>query len=454
MSDLIFICYRRDDSQYAAYLLRDRLRVAFPGNAIFLDVENIKPGEIFPDKLQQALSNCRVLLPIIGPLWLDAQDARGARRLDDPNDYVRLEIATALSQGIRVIPILLANTPMPRGDNLPDDLQKLASSQYLEVRTTSLNDDVARLIKSIKSDNDSSSDGSLQLAIEVGPIEQSRIVHTIPGNGRNQWFRDVSISPEMVVVPPGAFWMGAPREEKGSRECERPQLWVTISKPFMVGRFAVTVDEFQAFCMSSGYVPERGASYSSGGQRTFDKERYYYAPGFKQDLNHPVVCVNWHDARAYVQWLSERTGRAYRLLTSAEWEYACRAGTTTAYWWGPAISRKKAHWGDDGILGLPSFTPGTMPVDSFEPNPWGLYQMHGNVEEWCEDNVHETYSVWPTDGSAWKGGTAWNEDTDALRVKRGGAWNHNEYALRSASRSGDFASVRDFENGFRIARSL
>jgi formylglycine-generating enzyme required for sulfatase activity len=153
-----------------------------------------------------------------------------------------------------------------------------------------------------------------------------------------------------------------------------------------------------------------------------------------------VVCVNWYDAQAFAAWLRKRSGgKAYRLLSEAEWEYCCRAGTTSAYSTGDAITAGQANFGLN--------SDGTTPVSRFPPNPWGLRHMHGNVWEWCEDNWHYSGNP-PLDGSVWRG-----EDTSS-RVLRGGSWDGGSLDLRSAYRYGFLPDIRGSNVGFWVARTL
>jgi formylglycine-generating enzyme required for sulfatase activity len=158
-----------------------------------------------------------------------------------------------------------------------------------------------------------------------------------------------------------------------------------------------------------------------------------------------VINVSWEDAQAYVGWLSQRTGKTYRLLSEAEWEYACRAGTTTRYAFGDSITKQQAQFSERGL----GDAKRTVEVGTFAPNAWGLYDMHGNVWEWCADNWHPDYKTAPQDGSIWAGGD------QSLRILRGGSWDRNNpVMLRSAGRSGGRPSDRDLNVGFRVARTL
>ena len=204
----------------------------------------------------------------------------------------------------------------------------------------------------------------------------------------------------MVVVPAGDFMMGSPEKERGRSDEEGPQHRVTIAKPLAIGKFSITRGEFAAFVKETDHKTEEGAM-SSGPEWKHQPDRSWRSPGFDQDDRHPVVCVNWHDAKEYVAWLSKKVGKAYRLLTEAEREYAARAKTATRYSFGD----------DDAALSeyawyRPNSGGATHPVGEKKPNAFGLFDMHGNVWAWCEDTWHSNYHGAPNDGSAWKtGGT-------------------------------------------------
>jgi formylglycine-generating enzyme required for sulfatase activity len=246
-----------------------------------------------------------------------------------------------------------------------------------------------------------------------------------PGAGKTEWFKDCPTCPEMVVVPEGTFSVGddaEPDRASFQKNWESPEHTVTIKQPFAVGRFAVTFDEWDA-CVAAG---------GCNGYRPDDN-------GWGR-ARRPVIKVSWHDARAYAAWISRVTGRSYRLLSEAEREYVTRAGTTTRFWWGSSISTSQANYGE--ALGK------TVPVDTFAVNPWGLYQVHGNIYEWVEDCWNENYRGAPADGSAWTTG-----DCES-RVLRGGAFFVTSRNLRSANRSFNPASERTTKFGFRVARTL
>jgi formylglycine-generating enzyme required for sulfatase activity len=265
-------------------------------------------------------------------------------------------------------------------------------------------------------------------AVEQPPLtaEQER------GLNPKDSFRECESCPEMVVVPAGSFTMGSPQNEEASNDNERPQRQVTFARPFAVGKFAITFEEWDA-CVAAG-----GCNGRKPGDQGWGRGQM------------PVINVTWNDAKAYVEWLSRRTGKSYRLLSEAEWEYVARAGTTTAFWWGSDSATNLANHNGNYSYGngpKDKYRARTMPVDSFTPNPWGLYQVHGNVWVWTED-CYTSYREAPTDGSA-KTFKNCNK-----RVLRGGSWISLPKFLRSAFRfvydSADGGDVF----GFRVARTL
>jgi formylglycine-generating enzyme required for sulfatase activity len=262
-----------------------------------------------------------------------------------------------------------------------------------------------------------------------------------PGAGKTEWFKDSAAGPEMVVVPAGEFTMGSPESEPGRVEEREEQITVTIPRLFAVGRFAVTRGEFAAFVSATGYNVGEGC-HASESQRDGDRNRDWRSPGFAQDDRHPVVCVNWNDAKAYIKWLSVTTGKDYRLLSDSEREYVTRAGTTSAFWWGDSISPTQANYKAEG----------TVPVDSFAPNPWGLYNVIGGVLEWCEDCWREPNGSNPGDGGARTSGPR----VDCReRVIRGGVWNDDDPRfMRAAYRTSMITDIRAWLIGFRVARAL
>ena len=292
------------------------------------------------------------------------------------------------------------------------------------------------------------------------------LAHT-PAPGRS--FRDCSKGcPEMVVVKQGRFTMGAPAGEVAEEENlparyrghSVPQHLVTIRHKFAIGKFDVTRDEYAQFVAETNRPdPNSCTTVNASGTGFIATNGNWHSPGFPQTGRDPVVCVSWDDAQAYVAWLSAKTGHVYRLPTEAEWEYAARAGTTTARYGSdnPAevcrytnvadLEYSEQHPGDSGVNCRDGYAF-TSPVESFPPNQFGLYDMLGNVLDWNEDCWNPNYSGAPTDGTAWQSGDC------SRRVARGGSWDMDLRAARSAFRRGLPTSTRNTTFGFRVARTL
>jgi formylglycine-generating enzyme required for sulfatase activity len=278
--------------------------------------------------------------------------------------------------------------------------------------------------------------------------DQAPTINATEGILRDKFIDADGKGPELVLLPAGRFQMGSPEHERdiamaagsqpGWLARELPQHWVGIERPIAMGRYPVLVDEWRDFVRATGWRPDGDVDWE--------------APGFPQTGRHPVVGVNWFDALRYVRWLSEATGRTYRLPSEAEWEYACRAGTRSAFSCGDTISPEQANYdGNFTYNGGPrgAYRRGTTPAGMFAPNPWGLYDMHGNVWEWVQDVVHDDYQGAPTDGSAWEAG-----GDGARRILRGGSWLYNPRYLRSALRNGFSAALSNDIVGFRVVREL
>jgi formylglycine-generating enzyme required for sulfatase activity/cytochrome c2 len=278
----------------------------------------------------------------------------------------------------------------------------------------------------------------------------------------------------MVVIPAGSFEMGSTKEEqeftgvpKVFADEESPRHPVSIPKAFAMARTLLTRGAYAAFVKETGHKgPKQGCgahdakldSWNDNVNVTWDK------PGFDQTDEHPVVCVNFLDATAYAEWLSKKTGKHYRIPNEAEWEYAARGGTATARYWGnsPEFICEKANimtratfeklgapdsWNDKLLCsGDHSFT---TPVARYDPNPWGLYDMIGNVWEWVIDCAHNTYEGAPADGSAW------TEPNCHKRSLRGGAFHSGFYFTRVAAREVGLDDTHAGVGlGFRLARDL
>jgi formylglycine-generating enzyme len=288
-------------------------------------------------------------------------------------------------------------------------------------------------------------------------------------------FRDCAGCPMLLVMPPGSFTMGVPageEEHEGLADRNRgrsvPQHQVTIARPFGLGKYEVTRAEFASFVAATGHQTGdkcNALTADLGGGFSF-KETAGYTwrnPGFAQTDQDPVVCVSWDDAKAYVAWLSRETAHPYRLPTEAEWEYAARAGSPRARFWGDGTAEacryanvrdltfmselNKEGKPDDHFACSDSYAY-TAPVGRFEANAFGLHDMLGNVFEWTEDCWNENYTGAPADGSAWSSGDC------RLRVARGSSWNGSPRSLRAGFRSRGGTDYRYAGAGFRVARTF
>jgi formylglycine-generating enzyme required for sulfatase activity len=319
-------------------------------------------------------------------------------------------------------------------------------------------------------------------ARETKPLSADEECALKPKDG----FKECDRCPEMIVVPAGSFSMGrkpnqdSPTPRTGLRLCvpthsmdgsissscsipePEPQHTVTIPHAFAVGKFTVTVDQFAEFVNDTGYQAGRKCDAAVGAKGApDDKPRSFSNPGFPQTGSHPAVCLTWHDSKAYVTWLSKKTGRSYRLLSEAEWEYAAQGRTEPG-------SYPRFFFGDDeadlcryanvrdeaaqlslswsGVKCSDGYAY-TAPVGSFLPNAFGLYDMFGNATQWIEDCQNQDYNGAPNDGSAWTSG-------DCTRhAMRGPNWSSVSVSdtVERGFRSSDYRSV---ENGFRLARTL
>jgi formylglycine-generating enzyme required for sulfatase activity len=266
------------------------------------------------------------------------------------------------------------------------------------------------------------------LAVTWGEVIWPRVLTAEAENALKpgQDFKECAHCPVMVVVPGGRFVMGSPKGTSNGAY-EEPQHDVLIKQRFAVSRFEVTFEEWDA-CVTLG-----GCTFSPSDE------------GWGRGTR-PVINVNWDDVQQYVTWLSKRTGKSYRLLSEAEWEYAARAGTSTKYFWGDEIGQNNAN-----CVGCGSQwdRKQTAPVGSFGANAFGLYDMHGNVTEWTQDCYHKNYEGAPEDGSAWI-----TSGDCQYRVMHSGSWLYGPYNLRSAYRVAFEAIYRLSDLGFRLGRTL
>jgi formylglycine-generating enzyme required for sulfatase activity len=464
MGTSIFISYRRVDSSDVTGRIYDRLVATFDRNLVFKDVDSIPFGVDFREHLDQAVSHCQVCLAVIGRTWLEVSDQEGRRRIDSSQDFVRLELESALRRNIPVIPVLVSGARMPAPDQLPFSLQSLAYHHAAQVRSDpDFHRDMDRLIVGIQQHLGIAQPPSPQplqpmkaqqvwrrVVPEINPKmfipvlqkpaqrKQPFTFEVVTVNDKGQEIdrkpgqaeyrtEDLGngITLGRVAIPGGTFEMGSKEEEN-----EQPIHRVTVA-PFWMGKFPVTQEQYEA-------VMGTNPSKFKGAKR-------------------PVEQVPWPDAALFCQRLSEKLGNQYRLPSEAEWEYVCRAGTKTPFYFGETITTALANyrgtdWEYDGKTYPGNYGKGprgqfreqTTPVGKFPANGLGLYDMHGNVWEWCADHWHKSYQGAPSNGSAW---TDKNND---FRLLRGGSWHFNPRHCRSASRYYSNARVENFNIGFRV----
>ncbi len=507
----IFISYRRGDSEGQARALSLELANYVGQNSVFMDVDSIALGRDFRQSLHESLESCDALLALIGPNWLDAKDATGRRRLDDPKDFVRQEIAAALKRGIPVTPVFLQGAAMPAEERLPDDLKDLVFRNGCEIAHARWHSDVGELVQRLGLPGAPADPAKPQPIVLTSPAAGApagkgaaaasaaqgrswltrrralaggavavaaagtaiavpairrvmsrpakpslRMVGvdfaTVDEKGQRLPSEKAAVSVftetlapgvgiDMGAIPGGAFVMGSPKYEPERRANEGPQHTVTLS-PFFIGVWPITQGQWAAVA----------TAHAGNAARPLDP-----FPSFFKGADLPVETISWNEADEFCRRLADMTGRAYRLPTEAEWEYACRAGSSGPFNVGPTITTDLANYcgaggavcgesdgksvasevydgvtygsgaydqGPVGIFRGKTTTPGTFP-----PNRFGLFDMHGNVWEYCLDMASPTYVDAPADGSANLAGPPGSD-----RILRGGSWSHNPAICRSAYR--------------------
>lgn len=288
-------------------------------------------------------------------------------------------------------------------------------------------------------------------------------------------FKDCDTCPTMVTIEPGSFKMGEKVKDElrhGMPESQTgratPVHKVKFKKSFAIAKYPVTVAQFATFVAETGYQPARECytQYKNDGHFIYESARGFTwrYPGFNQDENHPVVCVNAYDGEAYAAWLSEKTGHTYSLPNEAQYEYSARAGTKTAFFWADARSEEACLYSNqpdlDQAIALGDVPTGpkyrfqchdgyafTSPVDAYKPNPWGLHDMFGNIWEWTADCWNDSYDGAPKDGSTWTEG-----DCDA-RSSRGGSYGNAAFSTYAGIRAPRHASFVGHSWGFRVVRT-
>ncbi|MEM9446739.1 MAG: SUMF1/EgtB/PvdO family nonheme iron enzyme [Verrucomicrobiota bacterium] len=419
---LIFISYRRSDSIAETGRIYDRLVAKFGRDRVFKDVDSIPFGVNFAEYLDQAVSQCEVVLVAIGKTWLNVTDKDGVRRLDKPDDFVRIEVESALQRNIPVIPLLLQGASMPCRSQLPKSLQPLVRRNGIEVGyDPRFHNDMNRLVKNLesslkvaKSNPEPGFQITSQSTLTIG-IERENELKSYVNKKLKTIDLNYGISITLSCIPSGKFQMGAPDCDKDSDGAEKPQHEVNIPG-FWMSIYPVTQAQYQV-------IMGKKSSYFSD-----------------QEASHPVTNVSWNDAKSFCEKITQLVGMEFRLPSESEWEYACRAGTKSSFYFGEELTDKLANFnGND-----------TTSVGSFPANEFQLYDMHGNVYEWCQDHWHNSYHNAPRNGLPWL-----EKINSGLRVLRGGAWRDcNSRYCRSTYRISSGVSNRRNYYGFRVVCPL
>lgn len=256
-----------------------------------------------------------------------------------------------------------------------------------------------------------------------------------------QVFKDCKNCPEMVVLPAGSFSMGTPDSEVGRQPDEGPVRTVTFAQPFAISRFQVTAAEWDA------YLKATKVKIANGDTRP-GRECIASKPRYEQGPRQPAVCMSYSDVQAYVAWLSKQTGKHYRMLSEAEREYGARAGSEGPFPFPFDEGQPYSIAKHANVYGAADGYNYTSPVGSFEPNAFGVFDMHGNVYEWVADCWHDNYNGAPSDGSAWM-----DEKCELVQI-RGNDWGEPPIFSRSGNRNNAYPTDRGDWIGFRVVREL
>lgn len=379
----ILISYRREDSADVTGRIYDRLVQKFGQGAIFRDVDSIPPGVDFRTFLDEQVAKCEVFLAVIGRDWVKKRGSKGKSRLENPGDFVRIEIESALQRQIPVIPVLVSGASIPPAERLPASIHDLPYRYGIAVRSgRDFSQDMNRLIE--------------YLTQQIRGLKEHRKEQVSPFGELTY----TKIPVDMMKVPKGPFLYG----DKRTRE--------TVDHDYWIDRYPVTNEKYRAFILTDGYGNQ--AYWSEEGWKWKTKLNII-CPEYWNDIkwnkaDHPVVGVSYYEAAAYATWVGKR------LPTEQEWEKAARGEDGREYPWGEEFDGKRCNSDTSGI-------PHTTPVTQFPSgvSPYGCYDMVGNVWEWC---------------------ASWYEEAGGLRVIRGGSWSDLPGYLRSSFRSRNFADTR------------
>ena len=422
-----FISYRRNDSGGHANGLYLALCNKFGKGNVFFDTNTIQSGEKFPEKIREALNQCDILLVVISNDWLNCLN----NRLNDPNDYVRLEVETGLKTNKRVIPLLFDGAMKPKCEALPKSLADLDKYTYIEIRNNNWNGDIENFITTLQNNSKElhDSDPNVKrplnrlLSASLLALVTGIVFYLILGIKNFSWeawlykttgFSDYVNGPDMRVIPKGEFRVGAKVGDNDSGHTIR------FERDFAIGKYEITFDQYEE------YLQDINKNSKNLISSPFD-EHY----GKKKN---PVINVTWEDAVAYTVWLSKKTNKHYRLPSETEWEYVARAGEIV-YWWDNYSYQKQ----EEDI-------PKPVGERTYDKNDFGLYDTAGNVSEWVKDVWKRDSISYPHNGTPVKG------NYSDPHVIRGGAYDGEGKDGNVLYRAG--ASYRGGTIGFRVARDL
>lgn len=396
----ILISYRREDSADVTGRIYDRLIQAFP-QSVFRDVDSIPLGVDFRTYLDEQVAKCEVFLAVIGRDWLRGKGRKGKSRLDDPGDFVQIEIESALKREIPVIPVLVQGAKIPEAQRLPSSIQDVSYRNGIVVRPDpDFHKDMNRLIAHLRQPVQTLSESQAEPTKQSNPVlTEGQLVSS-------------STPVDMVKVPKGPFLYG---DQK---------IRVVIEHDFWIDQYPVTNQKYGEFVLDGGYGKQQ---YWTSDGWEWKTENIITNPEFWNDeqwnkTDHPVVGVSYYEAEAYAKWAGKR------LPTEQEWEKAARGEGGRQYPWGEEFDKDRCNSSESGLR---HSTPVTQYPDGV--SPYGCYDMAGNVWEWC---------------------AIWYDESLGLRVVRGGSWLNSPGYLRASLRGWSDADGRNDDIGFRLAQDL
>lgn len=395
----IFLSYSRQNEGKVSELYK---RLKQEGYDPWIDTVDLLPGQNWQEAISKAIWHSAIFIACLSK---DSINSEG---------YAQRELRMGLNRcadkppgSIYIIPLRLDDCTIPdlRQNDCGITLREYHWVNYFE------EDGFERLTKALEH----------QFAHLTSNSQTAELVRPFKGGDYQERLSSETCL-HILEVPSGKFMMGSPQDECGRFGSESPQHEVTVPS-FMMSKHPVTQAQWQAVAALPKIEKDMDAT-----------------PCLLRGSLYPVVQVSWYEAQEFCLRLSEYAKRTYRLPSEAEWEYACRAGTTTPFYFGETMDR--------GFSNCSGYEVGTIKVTAHQPNPFGLYDMHGNVSEWCQDVWHDSYDGSPTNGSAWI------EGHSSDRVIRGGSFKNSGFYCRSASRSRAKTGFRRKDVGFRVCCSV